>query len=725
MSQFLSIFRRNAERSAGPDAAATGQNLDADGYWSWAEARSTASAYRCFAFHHPKDPRVAAARAKGAALECAEIEKSGKPADCRRFLRAYPDSEFVERVKHRHAKLAAEAPAVLHPPDTALARRAVQVLERGLRSDDHAVRCFAAQVLGREDAVTIAALIRAFESDEVTLCSTAVGRLAAMQNPEVQDYLIRALKDTNYGVRKWAGDALQVAGDDRAVGPLIAALGDPKWLVRSNAMDALGEIADPRAVEAVSRRLDSNDQFERGTAAECLGKIGDLASMGSLFKASDDGEETVRAHACAALSRIGGGGALQRVARAARSDTGYVRVYAARSLKEFGIQQAGEALRAALEDELWEVRSAAAQSLARMKLPAANAVLDQAALSPDLRVRTVSLWALGRQVEDAGIGALCTALRDRDDAKRRDAAKGLSDIATDRTVDGLINATRDTNYFVRSSAADGLGKTGATRAIPALVRLLDDPEWYVSCQVPIALGKIGGLDATQALLTRLRTGLDDLVRARIVDALATIAVKAGVDPLRAALRDQDPNVRRAASEALAKVARQMFEAQLEREKTAAQAGDGPAGSQPDALTRLNELVENSGDAVDVPLDVIDHIVKAAAGQTLAAKRLLEIIQTKATDSMVKIKSLGAMTMLGKDSAIGELKTYLRSEKIEERVAAAQALSHTRSQDVTDELLHALDDVDPLVRVHIAAAILDANRGPLASGTDKTPADDGV
>jgi HEAT repeat protein len=433
--------------------------------------------------------------------------------------------------------------------------------------------------------------------------------------------------------------------------------------------------------------------------------------MGSLIKASEDAVETVRAHACAALGRIGGGGALQRVARAARSDAGYVRVYAARSLAEFGIQQAGEALRATLEDELWEVRSAAAGSLSRMKLPAANALLEQAALSPDLRVRTVSLWALGRQVEDAGIDALCTALRDRDDEKRRDAAKGLSDIGTDRTVDGLISASHDTNYFVRRSAAEGLGKTGATRAIPALVRLLDDRESFVLWQVPAALGKIGGLEATQALLTRVRTGADEFVRANIVDALVTIAVKAGVDPLRAALRDPDRNVRRTASEAMAKVTRKRFESQLEQEKTAAQAGEGPAGSQPDDLTRLNELVENSGDAVDVPLEVIDHIVNAAAGQTLEAKRLLESIQTKATDSMVKIRSLGAMTMLGKDSAIGELKTYLRSEKTEERVAAAQALSHTSSQDVTDELLHALDDVDPLVRVHIAAAILEANRRP--------------
>jgi HEAT repeat protein len=703
----ISAFKQIAERVAPPNVVAAGQNPAADAYWSWAESRKTASAYRCCVFHHPKDPRVAAARASGAALECAEIDRNGTPGDCRRFLRAHSDGEFVERVKQKQATLAAKAPAMLPPADTAVARRAVQVLEGGLKSADHAVRCFAAQVLGREDAVTIAALIRTFESDDVTLCFAAIARLGAMESPEVQERLVGALKNSTYAIRKWAGSGLREAGDDRAVGPLIAALGDSEWLVRSHAMEALGKIANPRAVDAVSRRLDSSDKNERGTAADCLGEIGDPASIGSLFKASEDREETVRAHACAALGGIGGDGALQRVAQAARSDTSYVRVCAARSLGKFN-QDAVEALRAALEDEMWEVQSAAAQSLSRMKLPAANAMLEQAAQSPNLRVRTVSLWALGRSVDDAGIDALCTALRNGDDGKRRDAAKGLGDIADDRTVDGLISATHDANYFVRRSAAEGLGKTGATRAIPALVRLLDDPESFVLWDVPKALGKIGGVEATRALLTRLRTGVDEFVRAKIVDALAAIAVKEGVDPLRAALRDREPNVRRAVSEALAKVARQKIAAELEREKAAGEAGDGASGSQPGDLARLNELVENAGDAVDVPIEVIDHIVNAAAGQTLVAKRLLESMQTRATDSIFKIKLLGAMTVLGKDSAVGELKSYLRSEKTEERVAAAQALSHTDSADVTDELLRALDDVDPLVRVHIAAAILETN-----------------
>jgi HEAT repeat protein len=712
MSGFLSIFRRNVAPSPGPDAVVVGRNPAADAYWSWAEARNAASAYRCFAFHFPKDPRAATARAKWAALWCEKIEKSGTLADCRRFLRAHPDSEFFERVKQRQARLAANAPAQLSPPNTAVAKRAVKVLENGLKSENHAVRCFAAITLNREDAVTIAALIRTFESNEVELCHRAIARLAAMENPDVQERLVGALKPFNAAIRRWAGFALKAAGDDAAVGPLIAALNDSSWLVRISMIQALGEIGDPRAVEAVSRRLDnSGDENERNDAADCLGAIGDLASIESLFRASGHEKYSVRAHACAALSSIGGAGALERVAGAARDDTGYVRVYATRGLVRFGIEHAGEALRVALEDELWEVQSAAARSLADLKLPAATAMLEQAAQSPDLRVRTVSLWALGRRVEDAGIDLLCTALRSGDDGTRRDIANGLKDIGDDRTADALITATHDKNYFVRKIAAEGLGKTGTTRAVPALIRLLDDPEEYVFWAVPKALGKIGGLEATRALLMRARSDLRELSRSYVVDALATIAVKEGVDPLRKALGDTDRNVRRAASEALAKVTRKRFEAQLEQENATGEGSGGRTASQQRDLTHLNELVEIAGDAVDVPLEVIDHIVNAATGNTSEAKMLLKSIQNKTADSMVKIKSLGAMTMLGEDSAIGQLKTYLKSDNTEERVAAVQALSHTSSADVTDDLLHALDDADPLVRVHIAAAILEGNGRP--------------
>jgi HEAT repeat protein len=711
MPGFLSTFGRNADKSGGPGVVATGQNPDADRYWSWAEARNTIPAYRCFAFHYPNDSRAATAREKGAALWCVEIEKSGRLVDCRRFLRAHRDGEFVERVKLRQAALEAKPPDRLRLSDTAVSRRAVKVLENGLKSDDHGVRCFAAITLGREDAATIAALIRTLESKELTLRSRAVDRLAEIESPEVQERLVDALKHANDDVREWAGKGLAKVGDDRSVGPLIAALGDPGWLVRDYAMEALGKIADPRSVEAVSRRLASSDKNERGTAADCLGKIGDLASMVSLFKASEDREETVRAHAFAALSRIGGDGALERVARAVRTDTGYVRIFAARSLDEFESQDAVDVLRTVLQDELWAVQSAAAQCLSRMKHLSAKSLLEQAAASPDLRVRTVSLWALGRRVEDAGIELLCRVLRDPDDDKRQDAAEGLADIGDERTIDGLMGAARDRCRFVRSAAADGLGKTGAKRAIPVLAILLEDPEWYVSCQVPIALGKIGTAEAMQILLTRLRKNVEDLTGKRIVDALATIAGKEGVEPLRAALRDSDRNVRRAASEALAKVTRERFEEQLKREMASGEAGDGSAGMQQSDLTQLNELVESAGDAVDVPIQVIDYIVNAATGHTSEARMLLEKIQNKTSDPMVKIRSLGAMTILGKESAIGELKPYLRSENTEERIAAAQALSHNDSEDVTDELLHVLDDADPLVRVHIAAAILEANRMP--------------
>lgn len=144
MSRLISAFKQMAEPFAGPNVVAAGQNLDADGYWSWAEARNTASAYRCFAFHYPKDSRAATARTKCAAPEWEKIEKCATRVDCRRFLRAHRDGEFVERVKQKQAKLAADVQALGIPSDTPLAS-----LFKAFEDREETVRAHVCAALGR------------------------------------------------------------------------------------------------------------------------------------------------------------------------------------------------------------------------------------------------------------------------------------------------------------------------------------------------------------------------------------------------------------------------------------------------------------------------------------------------------------------------------------------------------------------------------------------------
>ena len=85
--------------------------------------------------------------------------------------------------------------------------------------------------------------------------------------------LIRALKDSDWGVRWRAAEALGKIGDRRAVEPLIEALEDIYEDVRREAAKALGEIGDGRAVEPLIRALKDSDWFVQRKAAEALKKI--------------------------------------------------------------------------------------------------------------------------------------------------------------------------------------------------------------------------------------------------------------------------------------------------------------------------------------------------------------------------------------------------------------------------------------------------------------------
>ena len=82
--------------------------------------------------------------------------------------------------------------------------------------------------------------------------------------------LIRALKDSDEGVRREAAKALGEIGDSRAVEPLIEALKDRNEDVQKNAAYALGEIGDSRAVEPLIEAL----RYGKGWAVKALKKIG-------------------------------------------------------------------------------------------------------------------------------------------------------------------------------------------------------------------------------------------------------------------------------------------------------------------------------------------------------------------------------------------------------------------------------------------------------------------
>ena len=285
--------------------------------------------------------------------------------------------------------------------------------------------------------------------------------------------LIKALgyKKDEY-VRWYTARALGEIKDPRAVEPLIAALGDERSDVRQAAAEALGKIKDPRAVEPLIAALGDERSDMRQAAAKALGAIGDARTM--------------------------------------------------------------EPLIAALKDAEWRVREAAAQALDHLGWePAQDEIAGWYWIAKRDWDKCVALGALT-------VEPLIAALKDAGWSVRADAAKALGKIGDPRVVEPLIAALKDKDEYVRKAADEALVKIGAP-AVEPLIAALKGENKDVRQAAAAMLGRLGwqpGRDETAGWYWMVKGDWHNCV------ALGSPAVK----PLIAALKDKD--VRKAAAEAL-------------------------------------------------------------------------------------------------------------------------------------------------------------------------------
>jgi HEAT repeat protein len=188
-------------------------------------------------------------------------------------------------------------------------------------------------------------------------------------------------------------------------------------------------------------------------------------------------------------------------------------------------------------------------------------VIGRGLREPDAKTRLATVEFL-ETLEDAAAPAvpvLVEALEDRNRFVRWAAARAFSKIGPVRlplVVPALASLLRDPDVDVAKQAAVTLGSygDGSAAAVPALAQAaeLADPEVRVD-----SMRALGGMSpavaapAVPALVTAL-TNRDADVRRTAAETLGRIGPRArsAVPPLRVALRDENPNVRRAASDAI-------------------------------------------------------------------------------------------------------------------------------------------------------------------------------
>ncbi|MCA2507010.1 MAG: HEAT repeat domain-containing protein [Microcystis sp. M54BS1] len=365
--------------------------------------------------------------------------------------------------------------------------------------------------------------------------------------------LLKALEHSDDDVRMRAALALSKIGSETAIAELLKALEHSDDDVRMRAALALSNIGSEAAIPGLLKALEHSDDDVRMRAALALSKIGSETAIAELLKALKDSDWYVRSHAALALGKIGSETAITWLLKALKDSNSIVRMYAAKALGKIGTETAIQELLKALEDsDDWSVRRNAAFALAEIGTETAIPELLKALEDSNKYVRIKAAEALGKIGSETAIAGLLKALEHSDDDDRWKAAEALGKIGSETAIAELLKALEHSDEDVRGNAALALGNIGSETAITGLLKALEESNKDVRWKAAFALGKIGSETAIAGLLKALKDS-DSLVRMYAAEALGKIGSETAIPGLLKALEYSNKDVRRKAAEALGKI----------------------------------------------------------------------------------------------------------------------------------------------------------------------------
>jgi HEAT repeat protein len=398
-----------------------------------------------------------------------------------------------------------------------------------------------------------------------------------------------------------------------------------------------------------------------------------------------------------------------------------IRAASAKSLGRIGDSRAVEPLIAVLADARREVRRAAVEALSLIGNPRAVESLLRVLKDSDPIVRQTAASAVGK-VGAPAVEPLMGALTDTTAGVRQAAARALGTIGDPRAIEPLGGALTDSTAGVRQAAAKALAKLGWTPepGQPGeAYRLVEKRQWAECVRL--------GAPAVEPLVAALKRR-DKMVRRAAADALGRIADPRAGKALVAALGDPDLHCRRSATEALIKisggafkpVAAALVDANPTRRQLARQILDR-TGWLPDkseaaarywiAKRQWSRCVEIGGRAVR-PLiwalasddDEVRGDAALALGKIGNRRAVAPLCASlKVGDSSLRQVAAEALGEIGDPRAVQPLIAALGDSDVVARQAAAQSLGKMGDQ-VVRPVIAALGDSNELVR-HSAADAL--------------------
>lgn len=393
----------------------------------------------------------------------------------------------------------------------------------------------------------------------------AVQVLGDIDNETAVEHLITALGDVEAGVCDAAAEALVKRGA-KAIPGLLKALESQNVSVRGAAIEALGQIADKSAVQALVKHLEDverpwlAEQRICDLAARALLSIGTSearrivkewqeTAAGRLFSSQSTAQKAVEAPEPAEdrlTERVDNDplvallDALHDPEWGTREEAGKKLRQYARDLKGKEASRDIQRLIGATEDDDWVVRWAASEALAWAGDISAVPHLIERLEDENWMVRIAAVRGLLELQERSALPAIMNLAADENHNVREAAAEAMGELGDAGAVEALTQMAQDEERFVRFAAVEALGKLAQANTTPMLIAALQDRDAHVRWIAVEALSKLGDASA----VTELIGLLDDSegpqweekricdVAAAALEAIGTTEAKAAVEQWR-------------------------------------------------------------------------------------------------------------------------------------------------------------------------------------------------
>jgi len=473
--------------------------------------------------------------------------------------------------------------------------RAVEALIQALKDDDTNVRYHAIEALGKLKAVeAVDSLVEIAESRDFFLSFAALDALAKIGDARITPRIVPLLEDEL--LREPALNLLGQAGDDSAIAPLTALLNTPTAPTDSiaNALATLSDryeqqygerryIADltsreisPTGVQNLLDALESPGQENLRSIALVLGWLkgagvdraltrlmGRVELRNEIIEAlvrhgsailellmsqltAEDIE--VRRSAVVALGRIGESRATLALVNTLGDES--LAVDAAFALSQIGDPRAVDGLLNLIGSEDASTRQAAVSALNSVIPPSMSERIIPLLHDPDPNVRESAVKIAGYFGYREAASVLVDLSRDQNERVRCAAIEHLPFVEDDRVLEELVHAMKDERPNVRAAAVRALGSMDAPEVVRQLIEGLSDEDVWVRYFSARALGRQRSQDSIEALGKVIETEKFNHVRIAALDSLGQIGGQRVAAIVAGLVRDDDPDVARAAQAAL-------------------------------------------------------------------------------------------------------------------------------------------------------------------------------